>query len=180
MSTLEQDTTPVSGGTVPAAAGRSIIDRVRERHEQREDYLELPIPAWVVRRGEPSDVHVRFHRIARKTMRNLLRRKQQNDVVFAADLLVAACDEVFVRDDNGNLQPASVGDGLDEPVRFDGRLADMFALSPSETQRDIVLRIFGDNEAAVLYAADRIFNWQTGAELDNATSEEVDDLAGEA
>lgn len=153
------------------APGRSLVDRIRERHESRNQTLDLPIPEW------GGDVVVRYGRLAPKALQAAAKRKGAR--ASNAELLVAACREVLIRDDeSGELVPAREADGQPGPIRFDGRLADLFAIQ-ADTQRDVVIRMYADDIAVGAHAK-RVFDWQTGADLDDVEVEEVEDDAGEA
>lgn len=150
--------------------GRSLVDRVRARHEGRDQHLDLPIPRW---RG---DVVVRFERIPRKTLvqiQNMRSARGSN-----AQLLVDACREILVRDDDGTLHPASEGDELPGPIRFDGRLADLFELN-ADNQRQIVAAMYAD-DVAITKHCQRVLAWQTGEDLDLAEPDELEDDLGES
>lgn len=170
---LDDERAAIADPAIPAAppAGRSLIDRIRERHERRDPTLDLAIPRW------GGDVVVRFGRLPIKAVTASARRKAPAQA--NAELLVAACREILVRDEDGDLQPAASADDIDAPVRFDGRLADLFDLRGAETPRAIALAMYADTVAVGAHAK-RVFDWQTGADLDESTVEEVDDLAGEA
>jgi len=156
--------------TLPENAGSSVVDRIRERHAKRSRHVDLAIPDW------DGDVVVRYRRVSRKAI--VAAQQTRNAAVGNARVLSSSCVEVFVRDpDTGDLAPASKGDGHPGAVRFDGRLADMFAL-PGDTPEQIARAIYADDVALGAHAQ-RLLNWQTGAELDESTSEELEDLAGE-
>lgn len=150
--------------------GRSLVDRIRERHAQRKPYIERPIPQW------DGDVVVRYGRIPKKVIAQATKRRL-SALASNAELLVAACQEVFVRDDAGDLRPASEADGMPAPVRFDGRLAELFDLRGA-APRDIAIAMYGD-DLAIGKDAQRILDWQTGGDLDDLDVEEVEDDLGE-
>jgi hypothetical protein len=149
---------------------RSLVDTIRARHEGKSPTLDLPIPRW------EGDVIVRFKRIPVKAIQASTRRKAA--AAMNAVLLAAACEEVFLVDDDGSLRPAREGDGLPAAIRFDGRLADLFQLS-ADTPEQIVIAMYADDVALGAHAK-RVFDWQTGVDLEDLTMEEVDGLAGEA
>lgn len=158
-------------GAQAAAPASSVVDRIRKRHETRSRTLDLAIPQW------DGDVVVRYGRLPKKSIIDAGRRKG-NASLSNAKLLVDACQEVFVRDDDGRLRPAREADGGPGPIRFDGRLADLFGIR-ADTPADVVLRMYADDIAVGAHAK-RLYDWQTGADLDELEPEEVDELAGEA
>jgi hypothetical protein len=155
----------------PLAAGgvRSLIDELRDKNARRQEpTFDRAIPnEWKGR------VVVRYGRVTRKVLVHAGRAGNNGDV----DLLIAACREVFVRDADGHLSPVREADGLPAPVRFDGRLADLFELKASD-QRHIVKAMFKD-AVAITAAAKAVIDWQTGANLDELSDEEVEELVGE-
>lgn len=151
--------------------GRSLVDRIRERHANKKRHLDRPIPRW------EGDVVARYGPIDKKTLVGLGKRRA-SATAMNADLLVHACIEILVRDENGDLQAASLADDIDAPIRFDGRLADLFALGGA-SPRDFVVRMYADT-VALGKDAQRILAWQTGEDLDDIDDEEeIDDDLGE-
>lgn len=156
--------------TQPAAShARSLVERIRQRNEAKERRLHRPIPRW------DGDVVVRYGRVGKKII-GLVADKPAT--IANAELLVASCVEVFVRDEEGRLQPAAAADGMPGAVRFDGRLSDLFELN-ADTPVKVVLAMYGD-DVAIGADARRVMAWQTGADLDDFGPEEIDELAGEA
>lgn len=154
----------------PSSGVRSRVDELRERNRsKRERTLDKAIPEW------DGEVVVRYGRISKKQLVKSARAGAKGDI----DLLVAACREILVRDDRGQLEPASGYDGHPAPVRFDTRLRDMFELGDrNDTQEKIVRAMFRDGVAIAAHAK-AIVDWQTGANLDSLSDEEVDRLLGE-
>lgn len=156
-----------------AAPAKSVVDTIRSRHAARKRTLDLAIPEW------DGDVVVRYGPMPKRAIVENSRRRGAAAQGNAA-LLAAACQEVFIRDDRGQLRPAREADGNPAPIRFDGRLADLFGLS-ADSVEGIVLAMYADDLAVGAHAK-RIWDWQTGQEdsgLLDADAEEVDDLAGE-
>lgn len=146
---------------------RSLVDRIRVRNAS-EPFLQRPVPRW---RG---DVIVRYGRASGKAIDANAQGAPNHD------LLADACLEIFLIDvdDAGKLTAARHADGLPAPVRFDRRLAELFQLG-GDTPGQICAALYGD-DAAITADARRLMAWQTGALLDDATPDEIDDLAGEA
>lgn len=160
------DTRPVSAGP-----GESIADRIRRRHLSGVRTKDLAVPRF------EGDIVIRYKVLPSRTLLQITRGKK-TPLASNADLLVAACQEVFFLDDDGTLVPVSDEDHGTGPVRFDGRLADIVGLQ-AEQPRDVVIRLFAE-DAAIGGTADRLVKWMTGQDLDDVPVEEVDDLAGEA
>lgn len=159
---------------VPAAAdalapsARSVVDKIRKAHEQRDPTLDLSIPEW------DGNVVVRFRRLPKSALTAAGRAKKAE--ASNARVLAAACQEVFIRDpDTGTLTPAREADGVEGAIRFDGRLADMFQLH-GETPLEIARAMYADDVALGAHAK-RLIDWQTGANLDELPDEDLDELA---
>lgn len=152
-----------------AGAALSRIEEIAQRNAHAKKHLDRAIPVeW------GGNVVVRFGRVSKRTLMEAARGERRADINF----LIQACKEVFVRGENGDLIPCRDADGGEAPVRFDGRLADMFHLNGAETPQKIVLRMYG-NELAITAAAKAVYEWQTGQNLDELDPEEVEDLVGE-
>lgn len=158
---------PETGG----GAIRSVVDRLAEQNAHAKKHLDRAIPVeW------KGQVVVRFGRVSKRTLVKAAQRERGFDI----QLVLEACREVFVRGEDGELVPCREYDGLDAPVKFDGRLADMFKLGEkANTPQQIVLRMYG-NEVAITAAAIAVYNWQTGENLDEIDLEEVEEFVGEA
>lgn len=153
-------------------AGRSNVDRIRQRHARKKRHIDLAIPEW------DGDVVVRFGRVPKKALLAASRRKG-NPTRSNAQLLVAACQEILIVDeDSGETRPAREADGNPGDIRFDGRLADLFGLSAHDPV-DIVIGMYAD-DIAIGRHAQRIFAWQTGEDLDTFTADDVEEEAAAA
>lgn len=163
LDTLQPDT--------DLATGRSTIDRIRQRHARRVQHIDLAIPDW------DGDVVVRFGRVPKKVLIAAGKRKG-NVTRTNAQILANSCAEVFVRNEAGDLEPASNADEGAGPVRFDGRLAELFSLGADAVEpADIVVRMYGDDVAIGAHVK-RVIDWQTGADLDELSPEEVEEETG--
>lgn len=171
-SDLIDDGATLAVATTDPSVGRSLVDRIRQRHAGKRRHLDRPIPRW------EGDVVVRYGPVDKKVLVGLSKRKA-SATAANADLLVHSCLEVLIRDEDGELQPASIADDGTAPIRFDGRLADLFELPNAPTPRDIVIRMYADT-VALGRDAQRILAWQTGEDLDDLDEEEVEDDLGEA
>lgn len=148
---------------------RSLVDRLAQENAHAKKHLDRVIPVeW------KGQVVVRFGRVSKRTLVQAAQRERGSDI----QLVLEACKEVFVKGEDGELVPCREYDGAEAPVRFDGRLADMFKLQKADTPHKIVLRMYG-NEVAVTAAAIAVYQWQTGSNLDGVDLEEVEELLGE-
>jgi hypothetical protein len=166
------DLQPTDTRPTTTAVGESIADRVRRRHLAAARTKDLAVPRF------EGDVVVRFKVLPTRELLRVTRGKK-TPLAANADLLVAACEEVFFVDDtDGTLRPVRLEDNGPGPVRFDGRLADIVGLT-GDTPRDFVIRLYAE-DTALHGHAQALMAWMTGKDLDEVAVEEVDDLAGEA
>ncbi|MEH3055493.1 MAG: hypothetical protein PGN13_16065 [Patulibacter minatonensis] len=154
-------------------AGRSLVSIAKEA-AARADHFDMSIPRF------DGAVVVRYKRISTKSMK-AAGGKGKSARASNAKLLADACLEVFVRVD-GELRSIAEDEGLPNPVRYDGNLADLFELR-GEQPAEIVFGMYRD-EVALGDNAKRLYDWQVGADLDDLgdapdDEEEIDDLVGE-
>jgi hypothetical protein len=157
-------------GELATTAG-SRIDRVKKRHQAGRKPLFLPIPEW------DGDVWVRYGKVGAKVLTAAVGGRRKRPVVANSEMLVAACQEIYVIDDEtGKRVP--IAEAGQQPVRFDGRLAELFELK-GDTPVKIVMGMYRD-DVAIGRHAQRVINWQNGEDLDETDPEELDELLGEA
>jgi hypothetical protein len=82
------------------------------------------------------------------------------------DFLVAACREIFVRNDADELEPI---DPSGEPRRFDGELAELLH-AETKTARETLRYVFA-NDAALAVQAGEVLDWTV--KTDAAVSDEL-------
>lgn len=171
MSDLEiMDMDPVDTRPV-SSVGESLADRIRRRHLGKTRTKDLAVPRW------EGDIVVRFKVLPTSEVVRVGKGKK-TPLVCNADLLVAACKEVFLLDEeDGTLHPMSEADGGAGPVRFDGRLADIMGLK-GDTPRAIAIQLYAEDTALHGHAS-ALMAWMTGQDLDVLEVEEIEDTAGE-
>lgn len=150
--TEEQPTTEMSA--VPPALGlgepdaedapiprpATILDELVARRQAmaREDHeLILPIPGYGVE-GHELVVRYRYpeggaQAIAAMEARAVQRGGEAAIVNMQIDYLVACCDEVLLRDDNGGLR--SLDPDAPTPLKFGKRLAELFQIEIPEEEK---------------------------------------------
>lgn len=155
------------------AEPRSVIERIRAKKDKREQTLDMPIPAW------NGSVIGRYRKLTPKQVADASR--SDKSVIVNARVLAWACIEMLAVDpETGDVVPVAelLEDANPTPVRYDGRLADAFKVG-GERPDQIVRKMFED-DLAVAHHAKRLLNWQTGEDLDRASEEDLEELAGEA
>lgn len=77
-----------------------------------------------------------------------------------ADTLIEACVGLYLRDDNGELEPIDP-EGLGEPVKYDHRLAAGLGIDVDDKQpaRSVLLGIFNGNKVALNVHALQFTRW---------------------
>lgn len=173
---------PVFDALVPPGdQPSSIVDRLRKQREAAMENrtVDLDVP------GYGGDLFIRYGQLDTKTLSrmgdNILKTEKdrvQRAILVAMDVLIAACEGVYVRD---NGQEVGVHEilGDEAPVRFDMRLAEWLKfvdeLPETPTARSIVMKLFIDNELAIGAQSQVLQRWMVSNE--NKLSEEL--MAGE-
>jgi len=137
-------------------AGASHLDWLRARHDaiSADHTLDVEVPGYqgrlVVRYGR-----VPVSAIARAQDMMAKPGRDGEGMLFGnVDFLVAACREVLVRNDDGELEPI---DPSGEPRRFDPELARLLG-SETTTARATVRWLFA-NDPAVMVQAGEVMQW---------------------
>lgn len=159
----------------PASRGRSRADELRagraERKRTGPKPLELVVPG-----GDAVIIYKPLHlsQIRRAAGRG-------SGLMASTDLLIAACKRIDLRDpETGERWPAAEDtDRPADPVRFDGRLAELLGLD-GDTPADILLALFEHSDRAIVGQARRLDAWSGGEDLDAAPPEELEERLGEA
>lgn len=157
--------------TAPApstnGAGRSVVDRIRARHEasQGAKTIDLPVPGYEPEKGKPSDLGVRYRPLRPEDLARLEKvavdTQVETRIKLHIDSLIAACECILIRNERGEFTPLLI-DG--EPVYFDDRLAGWFG-EELDTAREIVLTVFSTLPEAYVGAiqhAEKIQDWMNG------------------
>lgn len=159
-------------GNGNGAGDQSHLDWLRSRHAAltADRFLDAEVP------GYQGRLIVRYGRVpwsAIAKAQDLLSkpgRDGQGTLLAQVDFLIAACREVFVVDEAGELKPV---DPSGEPRKFDSKLADLFG-SEANTARDVVRYVFA-NDPAIAVQAGEVLEWTV------QTDEDVtDEFVGES
>lgn len=160
---------PVPGPEEPQSLGpdASILDRIGAlREEQRsEKHLDLAVPAL------QELVWLRFRVIPFQQTQSMAKRLQKEKLaddalVGATDTLIAACEQVMVRE-QPDAELRAIDPAAATPIRLDSQLAELLKLDAS-TAREVVYRLF-ENDYAIVQMAIKVSRWMAD------TSKEVDD-----
>lgn len=153
-------------------AGASHLDFLRARHAAiaADRHLDLDVPGYqgrlVVRYGRVPWVAIAHAQelIAKPG------RDGEGSLLAQADFLIAACREILVRDDAGELAPI---DPSGAPRRFDAELGVLFE-TDATTARAVIRYVFA-NDPALAVQAGEVMEWTIRNEDDVA-----DEFLGES
>jgi hypothetical protein len=152
---------------VEAAPAGSVLDVIRERRSTRaaEHVYDMPVPGYgglLVLRCTPlagealTPLRLRLERS----------RDPSRDFGLAADILVAACENVLARRSAGaELEPL---DPTGEPVELNERLAELLRVE-ARSARELVRAVFSLAPSPELAAGDAVGDylaWAQGADAD--------------
>lgn len=150
-----EDAEPGTGSEDQSPRGRL---RARHRELQNDHTRDIDVP------GYGGDLVGRYRVLSPDQIREGNRKieklpEDERLVVGAIDQIIAACDSLWVRGDNG-LEPLLPDDP--EPARYDKRLAEFFGFE-AERAREVVRQVFttgGElNVPAVIAHAQEIGVW---------------------
>jgi hypothetical protein len=122
----------------------------RQRIEARK-HVELQIPGW-------DSLYVRYRALPWETLRTFEASTVENptpndELAVAWDTLIAACEEVLIKNEDGSLS------SLDStPVAFEQRLARLTGDDVAETPHDVIASIF-PNEFALMQQLGEYIEW---------------------
>lgn len=182
MPTTEQQNT--TSPATPKPAANSILAQLRERRAvlQQERKHDAPLPRpfadMLVARYRPV-AWERLREIA-ITAEKVFKDNPRKELFVYADTLVAACEAVFYKQNDGSLTPLTAKLlGLsddDTPMGYEPRLAKALDLDGADemNSRQVVFALFPDPLAITVQYTD-LMEWQ--GEGDEAVDEE---LVGEA
>jgi hypothetical protein len=158
----------------PAAAEASIVDLLKQDLQELTEHEDAYIP---VAGYENAGLQIRY-RLAEsgKELDNIARRVAREykdtysrNLYTAVDTMVQLCMGLYVQpkdltDQVVELDPNETG----MPVLLDGHLADIFGWPGGETitSREVVRRLFGKNDLAVMAHAERLNRWLMNTKAD--------------
>ena len=151
----------------PETSG-SIKDKLQARRVEIADNrtYDLDIPGY---NGDLYAVYKlldgqRLNQIA-QTVSKTTRDRAERGITAAIDTLVVACKELRVRDEGRDLSVSEVA-GLESEVRYDSQLAAFLGfsgeLSDTPTAREVLRKVFVDNEIAIAAHNQRLSRWMMG------------------
>lgn len=156
MSITEHEGAGGPAGLVPGesaasiAAGKSLLDRVKERRAQQaeDDALTLDIPSW------GGDLKARYKVIPRSELEEVLKRAQKksaDNVLADADFLIKACIGIVAVDPETG-EEEEVASGYNMP--FAQTLG-----AEASTARELVVYLCKGNGIALGAHAQRVALW---------------------
>ena len=172
----DEDATPVPGfenGDAPTQFSEvSIVDLLQADMQELAETKEAYIP---VKGYERVGLQVCYHlpdrgkeldQIARKVQREVKDNYNRN-ITIAIDTMIHLCSGLYV-------QPAGVTervmldlDHTGEPVMFDEKLAEMLGIeSQVSTAREVVRKLFGNNEMMIISHAEKLNRWLQNTKAD--------------
>lgn len=176
---IERDEEPTSIVT-PIGASPSYVDLLRQEYQELIDSEDVMIP---IAGFEKVGLRVRYRMpesgkeldgIARKVMREHKDNFSRN-LYTAMDTMITLCEGLYVLpvaelDLEGQpqepqpLDPSNSG----EPARYDEKLAEIMGFGEVNSAREVVRKLFGKNDMAIINHAEKLSRWlaNTKADLD--------------
>ena len=169
MSIIEEDPGIEPGTTAPetAADSHSVLDKIKQRRDEREDILTIDIPSW------DGDLKAKYQVLDRSEVEKMIRRvraRSNNGNSSAAgtdadcDFLIKACVGVVAYDADTDTE-TPVADGytmtfarLLEPVWPKGYAQEGEPIKMNN-ERELVVYLFKWNNIALAAHGQRVARW---------------------
>jgi hypothetical protein len=151
-------------------------DRVKQQREEvaADKWHDIDVP------GYNGDLFVRYRLLSgddideiNQRVRQTVKGRSEQLLAVTLDNLIAACDEVWVRDEGRELplrEHETYTGPHDLPVKFDAALADYLEftneLPDPPTARSVLLALFGGNDLAISAHGARLIQWMMKAGRD--------------
>jgi hypothetical protein len=173
MSEVNEEGIEEAEGVMPVS-GSTLIDQLRQQRKalSADRHLDLDIPGY----GDPSKLVGRYKVVdyeeIKQIGKKLEKSKNPNKELFSQiDTLVAALDQIMFRKPDGTLVPLC--EEVDEfdndtPIGFDPNLALLLEI-PSESARQTVMGLFGNNALAVISHANDVSEWVQSNRVEDET-----------
>jgi hypothetical protein len=149
----------------------SVADLIKQDYEELATTREVLIP---IKGYERSRISVKYHLpdrgkelddIGRKVAREFKDPYSRN-LYTGVDTMINLCAGLYCQPD-GLDEPAELDpDNTGSPVMFDERLAILMGMENVTTARQVVRRLFGNNDMAVLNHAERLNRWLLDTKAD--------------
>jgi hypothetical protein len=148
----------------------SVIERLRKQRKKvaEQHFQDFDIP------GYNGELFCRYNLLDGKQLGDLgdnikrtIRDPDERALAAGCDVIIAACDEFWVRDRGKEIPVRSLLNEPQElPVKYDIRLAEFLAFTDSipdpPTRRSIVLGLFGGNEISLAAHNTDVVRWMMG------------------
>jgi len=150
----------------------SIMDLLQQDLQEIADTKEVYIR---LKGYERSGIQIKYHLphkgrelsdIARKVEREHKDAYSRN-INIAIDTMIHLCSGVYCQPE-GVLEPVMLDPGdTGEPCMFDGRLAQLMGIDDEvASARQVVRRLFGDNDMAIIAHAEKLQRWLANTKAD--------------
>lgn len=142
----------------------SLMDGLRAQRAEAAKHttIDLPIPGYdsLVARYRLIDPLVESKEIGARVTKQYPGKPQEQTFWALVDTLIEACEGLYVRRDDGKVDPLDPDDAGD-PVRYDVRLAAGLGIDPGDPAeaRTILLGVFNGNKLAVNAHAVTLAEW---------------------
>jgi hypothetical protein len=174
--TQEAEPTPVqgfeNGGAPTPFSEASIVDLLQQDMQEIAATKEVFIP---IKGYERSGIQVCYHLPERGKELSDLARKVEREVkdnysrnmTIAIDTMIHLCSGIYCQPENTPepviLDPEDTG----LPVGFDAELAKLMGMGDEvQSARQVVRRLFGNNDMAILAHAERLQRWLANTKAD--------------
>lgn len=165
--------TPVQGFDEqgPGFGGGSIVDVLRSEFQELAETTDVDIP---VKGYGKTGLHIKYHlpergkeldEIARRVQREIKDSYTRN-LLTAIDTMIHLSDGLYVQPEDTPepvmLDPGDTG----MPVNFDHRLAELLGAEEGLTARQVVRKLFGNNDLAIIGHAEKLNRWMQDTKAD--------------
>lgn len=170
----EEDT----GVVTPIGATPSYVDLLREEYQELISAEDVMIPLVGF---EKVGLRVKYRMpesgkeldsIARKVIREYKDNFSRN-LFTAIDTMIVLCEGLYVLPvaemelEGKPTEPQPLDpDGVGEPCRYDQRLAEVMNFGDVGSAREVVRKLFGRNDMAIISHAERLQRWLTNTKAD--------------
>lgn len=167
------EATPVPGFEQerPPFSEASIVDILQAEHKELAEAKDTLIP---VKGYERTGLQVQYRLpdrgkelddIARKVMREMKDAYSRN-LYTAIDTMIHLCTGIYVQppgvEEPVILDPENTG----SPALFDVQLAQLMGMENIESSRQVVRRLFGNNDMAIIAHAEKLNRWLQNTKAD--------------
>jgi hypothetical protein len=175
---IEAEPAELSSNVTPIGPNPSYIDLLRQEYQELIDSEDVMIPIMGFERvGLRAKYRMpesgkELDNIARRVAREFKDNFSRN-LYTAIDTMIILCEGMYVLpiaelDLEGNptepqpLDPENMG----EPARYDQKLAEIMGFTGTNSAREVVRKLFGKNDMAIVSHAEKLSRWLTNTKAD--------------